>query len=380
MIYLDNSATTKPWPEAMETFIKASGDYFGNPSSMHQLGRDAGSLLSKARDSAASMLGVEAEEIIFTSGGSESNALAVQGTMKALASRGKHAVTTVMEHPSVLKQFQDQEKQGAEVTYLQPGSDGRVTASQVIQALRKDTVLVSIIRVQNEMGTVQPIEEIGRELAAFPKIYFHTDDVQGAGKLPIDLSYVDLYSLSSHKFHGVRGAGILVKKKGKNPAPLIMGGAQENGMRAGTENVPAIAAMVKALRLSREAYKASSGKLRKLHRKMTDHYQEMTGVEMNTPASGSVPYILNISVKHSKPEAIVEELSGLGIYISSKSACSSKEKNTNSVLGACGFTKERAETALRISLSTETTEQDIDKLLRACSSIFPAVQLVVGGK
>lgn len=380
MIYLDNSATTRPWPEAMETFVKASTDYFANPSSMHQLGQDAGMLLHKARESAAGMLGVEGEEIVFTSGGSESNALAVQGTMSALASRGRHAITTVMEHPSVLKQFQHLEKQGAEVTYLQPGRDGRIDPSQVMKAVRPDTVLVSIIRVQNELGTIQPVEAIGRKLSAFPKVYFHTDDVQGAAKLPIDLTHIDLYSLSAHKFHGIRGAGILVKKKRKNLVPLISGGSQENGIRAGTENVAAIAAMVKALRLSRDKYEASGERLAGFKQKMIHHYEKMAGVTINTPDNDSAPHILNISVEHTKPEAVVQELSNRGIYISSKSACSSKEKSTESILGACGFTKERAETAIRISLSTETTEEDIKNLLAACSTIFPSVQLVVGGK
>ncbi len=252
MIYLDNSATTPPYPEAVNTFTQVSQQFFGNPSSLHSVGLDTEMLLTKARSSIARLLHIAPSELIFTSGGTEGNNLAIKGAALEHQGRGKHVITTEIEHPSVKEAFFHLEKIGFEVTWLPVNNEGRLEVETLAESLREDTILVSVIHVNNELGTIQPIEEIGTVLKDWPKAVFHVDHVQGMTKVPLSFkeAHIDLCTFSAHKFHGLKGTGAIYIRSGVKLSPLFHGGSQELAHRPGTENVAGIAAMAKALRLS----------------------------------------------------------------------------------------------------------------------------------
>ncbi len=256
MIYFDNSATTKPFSEVIHSYVKVSTDFFGNPSSLHQIGGMAEQLLTQARNQIGKLLKVKPAEILFTSGGTESNNLAIKGTAIMYRSRGKHIITTEVEHPSVRETMEQLKQLGFKITYIKPDKEGRIRPLDIKQALREDTILVSVIHVNNEVGTIQPIKEIGQLLKNYPKVLFHVDHVQGAGKVPLDfhVADIDLASISGHKFHGLKGTGALFIREGVRISPLLSGGGQESKLRSGTENVAGIVAMAKALRMTLDRY------------------------------------------------------------------------------------------------------------------------------
>ncbi|MBM7644827.1 cysteine desulfurase [Scopulibacillus daqui] len=361
MIYLDNSATTKPLPEVLDTFRIVSEKFFANPSSLHNLGSLSEEMLKKSRHQAAQLLGVKDDEIIFTSGGTEGNNLAVKGAAFAYRSRGKHVITTRVEHASGYNAFKQLENEGFDVTYLPVAKDGRVSVQDVKEAIREDTILVSIIHVNNEVGTIQPVQEIGRYLQSFNKILFHVDHVQGIGKVPLKLSGsgIDLCSISGHKFHSPKGTGLLYVRRGVNLSPLFSGGSQELNRRAGTENLPGIAAMVKALRITLEESRQHLGRLQDLQNKMRDAFNTNEHMVVHTPDCHAAPHILNLTVKGIKSEVLVHALEEEDIYVSTKSACSSKEGGASRVLLAMGVPEDEAAQAIRVSLSYQTTEAEI---------------------
>ncbi|MGY4689212.1 cysteine desulfurase family protein [Salibacterium sp. K-3] len=380
MVYLDNSATTKPWPEVLDAYYKAASDYFGNPSSLHHPGVEAETLLNKGRASIADLLHIRPEEVVFTSGGTESNNLAVKGVAMKYQERGKHLVTSSVEHPSVKEAFQDLESFGFEVTYLDADEQGRVAVEDVLHAVRDDTILVSIIHVNNELGTINPVEEMGRALKQFPKLLFHTDHVQGAAHVPLDLQNIDLCSISAHKFHGLKGTGVLVVRQGIGLSSLFHGGSQEQQVRAGTENVPGITAMAKALRLSHHKRQVQGGQLEHLKQQLIGSLQEIEGAVVNTPQLGSAPHIVNVSFPGMKPEVLVQELTRNHIHVSTKSACSSKLQEPSAVLLGAGLGMERAASAVRASFSHDTQEWEVEQFVRTLQKAVPEMMKVMGEK
>lgn len=367
LIYFDHSATTPPHPEVIETVRRTMESYYGNPSSLHRKGLEAEQVLKNARSVAAQFLGCKPSEIVFTSGGTESNNTAIKGVALQYRSRGKHILTTQVEHPAVYDVCRQLEEWGFSVTYLPVDGDGRVRLEDVQQALRPDTILVSIMHVNNELGTIQPVAEIGKWLKQFPKVVFHVDAVQGVGKVPLSLQEagIDLLSVSAHKFYGPRGVGILYKREGLILQPLLMGGGQEAGVRSGTENLPGIAGMAKAIRLMQQLGTAENERLAGLRDRLRAGIAQIEGCVINTPVHGAAPHILNFSVPGVKAEVLVHALEERGFLLSTKSACSSKADEPSRVLTAMGLDRERAVASLRISLGRENTAEQVEAFLEA---------------
>lgn len=379
MIYLDNSATTKPHEEVLESFQQVSRKLYANPSSIHPFGGEAEELLRQARIQAASLMQIQMEEIVFTSGGTEGNNLAIKGIALKHHERGKHIITSAIEHPSVLKACESLKEFGFDVTYLPVNEEAVVSVTDLKNAIRDDTILVSMIHVHNELGSIQPIIEMGKIIKKHPKVFFHVDNVQGFGKVPLLLknSGIDLCTLSGHKLNGLKGTGLLYVKKGTALYPLLHGGNQENSYRSGTENVAGAVSLVKAMRLHVEQQNEKNDYLYQLQAVAKEHIQHMEFIEWNTPQNAA-PHIINISVVGLKPEIIIHTLAEKGIYISTKSACSSKELKESSVLIQCGFSHDRAASALRISMSYETEQAEIDTCFLALKEAVHQLKEVLG--
>ncbi|WP_377888155.1 cysteine desulfurase family protein [Alkalihalobacillus sp. R86527] len=363
MIYLDNSATTQPYNEVIEAFKKTAHDFYANPSSLHRKGGEVERLVRQARESIASLLHVDSDEIVFTSGGTESNNLAIKGAAFEHMNRGKHLITSQIEHASSMESFRQLEKMGFHVTYLPVGSDGHVSKDDLADALTKETILVSLMHVNNEVGSVQPIKELGMVIKENSRALFHVDDVQGIGKVPLKShGTADLISYSAHKFHGLKGNGVLYKRRNVSLFPLLSGGGQESEVRSGTENVPGIVATAKALRLYLQQAQSNSEKINYLKTKLLNEIGAINEVVINTPRN-SAPHIINFSVPGIKPEVLIHALEEKDIFVSTRSACSSRTAEPSHVLTALGVSNARAQSAIRISLSFQTTEKDSDVFL-----------------
>ena len=367
MIYFDNSATTKPYKEVIDSFVKISLNYFGNPSSLHKLGGVSEQLLSQARKQVAQLLKVRSTEILFTSGGTEGNNLAIKGSAMMYRTRGTHLITTEIEHASVKEAMEQLKDWGYEITYLPVNQDGRVDVAQLEKAIRPDTILVSIIHVNNEVGTIQPVEEIGELLGKYPKIIYHVDYVQGVGKVPLDLHGcgIDLCSISGHKFHGLKGTGALFIREGLQISPLFSGGSQENNVRSGTENVAGMVAMAKALRLTIEQQSKHKNALEELKEYLRLKLEGLPHVTIHSPRVESAPHIVNFSIKGLKGEIIVHALEEKGIFISTTSACSSKQSSVSETLLAMGIPADVAKSSVRVSLSYENTIEEAKFFVKA---------------
>lgn len=369
MPYFDHSATTPPYDEVVDAVREVMSRYYGNPSSIHRIGIDAERMVAKARETIASRLNVSPEEIVFTSGGTESNNLAIVGAARQYAGRGRHLVTTEIEHASVYEVFRELEREGYEVTYVKPDATGKVPAESVLGAVREDTILVSVMHVNNEIGTIQPIREIGLGLKANRRVLFHVDAVQSVGKLPIDPAGwgIDLMSASAHKIRGPKGVGLLFKRKGVTLKPMLLGGGQEDGLRSGTENVPGIVGMAKALRMTTERREASFARLAGLRSRLLTHIKAIPELVYNGSEreADMAPHIVNVSAPGFKSEVVVHALEEHGCYISTKSACSSGEDLPSRVLLAIGADESRALSGLRISLSPDHSPEDVDLLAKA---------------
>nr|WP_068557521.1 cysteine desulfurase family protein [Thermotalea metallivorans] len=364
-VYLDNSATTKPMEEVVEIMVRALRDFYGNPSSLHRKGVEVEKLVKNARKQVAKALGVKDEEIIFTSGGTESNNLAILGAVEGNKRKGNRIITSRIEHPSVLNVFQHLETKGYEVIYLDVDEVGRVDLRQLKDHICDDTLLISLMHVNNEVGTIQPIEEIGRLLQHMKmKPIFHVDAIQSFGKVKFDPNKlgIDLVSVSGHKIHGPKGIGALYIRKGLKIAPIVFGGNQETGIRSGTENIPGIlglgvAAVHAFQHLSEHIRHMRFLRDRFLHRvkKEIDHIK-INGLE----GEGSAPHILNISFIGAKGEVLLHSLEQDGIYVSTGSACSSKKNVHSHVLKAMGLKNEEIEGAIRFSFAYHNTAEEID--------------------
>lgn len=357
MIYFDNSATTKPYKEAAESYLKVAQQYFGNPSSLHGLGGQAEKLLKQAREQMAKLLRVQVSEVYFTSGGTEGNNLAIKGAAMQHRTRGKHLITTAVEHPSVKMAMEQLKELGFTVSYIPVDCNGRVAAADIEQALTKETILVSVMHVNNEIGTIQPLKEIGELLKQYSKVLFHVDYVQGAGKVELDIiaNHIDLCTISGHKFHGLKGTGALYVRSGVQISPLLAGGSQEQGVRSGTENTAGIVAMAKALRLSTEKLYAEQVKMLDIKNYLMNELENMEGTVVNTPKNDSAPHIINFSLPGIKAEVVVHALEEHDIFVSTTSACSSKRKTASTTLTAMGVPEKISQSAIRISLSYDST-------------------------
>ncbi|RWR07760.1 cysteine desulfurase family protein [Siminovitchia fortis] len=379
MIYFDNSATTKPYEEVLQAFAQVNRDFFGNPSSLHALGGRAEQLLKTAREQIAQLARVHANEIYFTSGGSESNNLAIKGTALMHRGRGNHIITTSVEHPSVQEACEQLRMLGFEITYIDVDQNGHVSADDVIRAITDKTILVSMIHVNNEVGTIQPVEEVGRRLKDFPKVLFHVDNVQGACKVPLDIyrSNIDFCTFSAHKFHGLKGSGFLFVKKGVKIFPLISGGNQEKNLRSGTENTGGIVAMAKAFRMAEDKRRSLSENLLELRNYIMNQLEEVPGLVIHTPRDNAAPHIVNVSAVGLKGEVIVHALEEQGIFISTTSACSSKDKTPSGTLKAMGVSEEEAAGAVRISLSYDNTPEEAEKMVHALKQVIDRLNKVM---
>ena len=374
MIYFDNSATTKVYPEVLTTYTKVSEAIWGNPSSLHKMGENAYNLLEQSRAQIAELLGCQKEEIFFTSGGTEGDNWAIKGTALEKGIYGKHLITTQVEHPAVLNSMKQLEKLGFEVTYLPVDENGRVSVLDLKQALRKDTILVSVMAVNNEVGTIQPLKEIARVLADHPKVHFHVDAVQAVGKGLTDLimdERVDLVTFSGHKFNAPRGVGFLYKKAGRKLAPLLSGGGQEKNLRSSTENLPAIAAMAKALRLLLENETKNVAHEQAIRQKIFEHLQAFDKVTLFSQLDDKfAPHILCFAIAGVRGETIVHAFEDQGVFISTTSACSSKKGQVSSTLHAMQVDDKIATSAVRVSLDENNTMAQADKFNQIFDDIY----------
>lgn len=381
MVYFDNSSTTRPYSEVIDTFSTVSRSYFANPSSLHSLGKDAEQLLTQARQKIALLLGVKYKEIYFTSGGTEGNNLAIKGTARQLQSRGKHIITTTMEHSSTYEALTELEQEGFSISYLSANENGQVSVEQLEKEIKDDTILVSMIHVSNELGSIQPVEEVGNLLKNYPKIIFHVDHVQGVTKVPLNIqtSAIDLCTLSAHKFHGLKGTGILYIREGVKLTSIFSGGQQERGVRPGTENLAGIVSTAKALRMAFNESTKRINTMKDLLKWIEDEVKEIEGVFVNSPAERA-PHILNLSIPCLKPEVIVQALAAKGISISTKSACSSKELSPSRVLYSSGISEEKALSSIRISLSFENTYEEAQFFVAEFKEVVSNMKKVVNVK
>ena len=362
MIYLDYVATTPLRPEVLSTYNNLLEKYFFNADSMYDKGIEVNRLMEHSRKLISEMLKVKEDELIFTSCGSESNNLAIKGVAFQYQNRGKHIITTAIEHSSVYETCKELEKTfGFEVTYLKVDQKGRISLQELQDSIRDDTILVSIMYVNNEIGVINPIEEIKQIVKKYDKIKLHFDMVQALGKLPIDLTDVDLASFSAHKIYGLKGSGLLFKRRSTTIVPLINGGQQEFGMRGGTSNACSNIVFAKTLRLALENFDNKAKHIKMINSYARKCLNQIEGVIINSDETCCISSILNFSCPGYKPEVILNDLESEEIYLSTRSACSSKSENISRIMAQLNLDKEIASSALRISFGEHTTIEDIDK-------------------
>lgn len=359
MVYLDYSATTPVDEAVLDSFNKAI-KYIGNPNSLHKLGVEAKALIDASTKQIANLLGVKPQEIIYTSGASEANNLAIKG-IEAYKNRGQHIITTELEHSSIYGPLSYMVDHGFEVDYV-PLKNGLVDIDELEAMIKDETILVSIGAVNSETGIRQPIEEIGQRLKKYEKVIFHSDITQAVGKVPVDLTNVDLASFAAHKFFGLKGIGALIKKEKVNLIPLIQGGKSTTAYRSGTPAAPLIVSMAKALRLAYENMKKDIELITDLNKKCTKFLKKYNNVYINSPKE-AISHILNISIIGVKPETMLHALEADEIYISTQSACATGD--TSKAVMAVTNDVKRATSSIRISISRKTTDKDIMQFLES---------------
>ena len=379
-IYLDYAATAPVLPEVLDAMLPFFVSAFGNPSGIHANGRETRKAVELARRQTAAVLGAESREICFTSGGSESNNLAVQGTAFAMRGKGNHIITSQIEHHSVLNTCRWLEKQGFRVTYLPVDADGTVNPENVRDAICPETILVSIMTANNEIGTVQPVAQIG-EICRGKGVAFHTDAVQAVGMLRTDVREMnaDLVSLSAHKFHGPKGTGALYIRKGTRLDPLIHGGSQERGLRAGTENVPGIVGLGKAIETAEAEREENAARIRGLRKVLTDRIlQNIPGARMNGHPENRLPGNCHFSFPGTESEALLLRLDLAGISASGGSACTSGSVEPSHVLQAIGLKDEMLHSSIRLTIGRETTLKEIEKTAQILTEIVEDLRKLRG--
>ncbi len=382
-VYLDNSATTKVFPEVAELMTKIMCEDYGNPSSLHMKGVQAEQYVRDAKETLARIMKVSEKDILFTSGGTESDNLALVGCAMANRRRGNHLITTRIEHPAVLQTMRYLETQGFRVTYLPVGRDGLVRVEDVRNALTADTILVSVMHTNNEIGAVQPIAEIGAMLKQFnPNILFHVDAVQGFGKAKIypKKMNIDLLSASSHKIHGPKGMGLLYVNDKVKLQPIIYGGGQQQNLRSGTENVPGIMGMARAAELLNNRLDRDIDYLHGLKRHFIEGVRKMENVQVNGLPEGdefgetTAPHIVSVSFRGVRSEVLLHTLEEQGIYVSAGSACSARKPQPSVTLKAVGVEKALLESTVRFSFSVFTTTEEIDYTLQVLYDKIPMLR------
>ena len=379
MIYFDNSATTKPYPEALATYTEVASKIWGNPSSLHNLGSQATRILVASRKQIASLLGKKAEEIFFTSGGTEGDNWAIKGVAFEKAPYGKHIIVSAIEHPAVKESALWLQGQGVEVDLAPVDARGFVQVEELKKLLRPDTTLVSIMAVNNEIGSIQSIHEIAALLEDRPTVSFHVDAVQALAKVATEVylpERVDFATFSSHKFHGLRGVGFVYIKEGKKITPLLTGGGQEKEMRSTTENVAGIAATAKALRLAMENQEAFASKTQQMKEVIREELANYPDVTVFSGEDHFAPHILTFGIKGVRGEVVVHAFEEFDIYISTTSACSSKAGKPAGTLIAMGVDKSIAQTAVRLSLDLENDMSQVEQFLTKFKLIYEQTRKV----
>lgn len=360
MIYLDYSATTPVDESVLDSYIETTKKIIGNPNSLHKLGVDAKRLIDRATSQIATILGVKPNEIIYTSGASEANNTAIKGICLKYQNRGKHIITTPLEHSSIIEPLNYLKELGFEVEYVNLTSSGKVDLEDLEKKLREDTILVTVASISSELGIIQPVNEIGKIVKKHPKAFFHSDITQSLGKEKIDLTNVDLASFSAQKFYGMKGIGALIKKENIVIEPLIHGGKSTTKDRSGTPATPLIVSTAKALRLAYENIEEKENKVKKLNDYLREELTK-ENITINSPID-AIPNILNISIENIKPETMLHALEEKEIYISTKTACAT----SNASLAVLSLTKDstRASHSLRISISYKTTKEELDVFIK----------------
>lgn len=361
MIYLDYSATTPVDSRVLDTFNKVCLEYPGNVNSLHKLGAKSKELEDYATSEIAKMLKVKKNEIIYTSGASESNNTVIKGVCEKYKNRGKHIITTYLEHSSIIAPLSYLTNEGFEVDFVKITDEGLVDLEDLKKLLRDDTILVSICAVDSEIGLKQPIKEISEILKNYPKCYFHVDMTQAFGKIPLDLSYVDFASMSAHKIFGLKGIGLLYKKENIDITPLIHGGKSTTVYRSGTPALPLIVSLMKAMELILPNINKNYEYITSLNKLITEKLKEYPLVHINSTVN-SIPTTINFSIKKIKPETFIHALEEYDVYISTKSACSSANSMSNAVY-ALTKDEELSNHSLRISISYKTTKEELEKFL-----------------
>lgn len=360
-IYFDNSATTKPYKEVIETVMEGMENYYGNPSSLHTLGIKSEKAINEVREVIGNTINTSKEEIYFISGASEGNNLIFKG----LAKENVHIITTKFEHQSILKTSEFLSKQGVNITYLNVDENGKISLEELKEAIRKETVLISIMHVNNEMGAIQNLEEIGKTIKeTSSRAKFHVDAVQGYGKLKIDVKKmkIDMMTTTGHKFHGPKGTGFLYLRKGINLNSLIHGGSQESAVRAGTQNVAGILGLGKAVEIVNKNMEVNYKKVLEIKEYMIDKLKKFGDIRINSPLENTSPYILNTSFNGVRAEVLLHLLEEKDIYVSTGSACTSKSSGVNGsyVIKALGLCDKEINGAIRFSFSEDNTKEEVD--------------------
>lgn len=374
VIYLDNAATTKVDPEVLNSYNQITLKYFANPSSIHSLGQESSRLLDKSREQILNVLKLTHHDVIFTSGATEANNLAIKGYCFANRSRGKHIITSSTEHPSVLNTVLEMQDFGFEVTVLPVNKEGQIEVNSLKAAIREDTILVSLMMVNNEVGAINPIKEVGEYLKKFPKIAFHVDMVQAIGKLPLDFNNIDMFSIAGHKIHGLLGSGLLIKEKKIILKAINQGGGQENNLRSGTNTLALSASLAKALRLAVEGEANNFNKVKVLSERLLGYLKDNKDKYLINSYNEDNPYIVNFSLLHHKASVVVEALSNRGIMVSSLSACHAKNEDYSKVVYAMYQDLNLAHNTIRISFDKDNTIEEVEALIKNLEEILKEIK------
>ncbi len=383
MIYFDNSATTAMEKSVLETYKRTSERFIGNPSSLHRLGEQGTVLLEKAREQISEQLGVSKEELYFTSGATESNNWVLKGTAIEKRPFGNHIIVSAVEHPSVSETAKQLESLGFDVSFAPVSKAGVIDVEALEKLIREDTILVSTVVINSEVGVIQPIVEISQLLEKYPSIHYHVDAVQAVGKIANErwlTSRVDFASFSAHKFHGPRGVGMLYWKKGNKLAPLLTGGGQERNKRSTTENTPGIVAMARAVRLLYVDRELKENYIRKTRNYLEGVLKEFDKVTIFSPEEEDLqaPHILTFGIKDIRGEVLVHALEDKEIFVSTTSACSSKKKSANSTLQMMGVPSKLSETAIRVSLDEKNTLAEAEQFLIIFRQLYEKFEKING--
>lgn len=370
MHYFDNAATTKPDAEVLDTFNKVNEKYYFNTASLHRAGRDSEKLLEASRKQVLDIFGLKNHHCVFTSGATESNNIAIQSTLNRKKKFGSTILVSQLEHPSVINVVDYYKSEGFNIKFIKTTDDGKVDLNHLRTLMNDEVIFVTVMAVNNIVGTVQPVEEIAEILKEYPKAHFHVDATQAVGKADINYKDVDTLSISAHKFHGIKGAGALIMKELKSMSPVFYGGGHEENIRSGTVNLPAIAAMAKALRLSHEHTNDTFSRIDGYNRSVRNALADYRSIVIQP---SDTPHILNMSYVGAKGEVVVNALSEKNIMVSTTSACASKLATLNETLTAMGQSVDVINGSIRVSMSKDTEENDVNMLIKGLKEVYEEI-------